>query len=178
MIKKQGKDFPIDGFQADFYGPAFLAVGPDSNWICSFDLTKPFDFELDPPSSEHPLLCKITQEGKDPILTSDFYITNIEPRLWILPTPPKQKDTPAESGAAAATAETFSPVIKEDPLQLGEIRMHSFMLYTPQAPVLDLCHTRVTSVFDLQTAFHSLYLCPEEDNLHSGQCPNGCQRAK
>ena len=68
----------------------------------NFDLGKPFDLHLDPPLSEDPPLCRIIQEGKDPILTTDFYLTNVEPRPWILPTLPPNKDTPEPSGAAAA----------------------------------------------------------------------------
>ena len=142
----------------------------------NFDLSKPFDFHLKQPSTEDPPLCRIIQEGKDPILTTEFYLTNVEPKPWILPTPPEDKDTPSESGAAAATDE-FTPIIEADPLQPGEIRMHSWMLYAPQAPILDLCNTRVTSVLDLQTAFHILHLCPKEDNLYPNQCPNGCKGA-
>ena len=51
--------------------------------------------------------------------------------------------------------------------------MHSWMLYLPQAPVLDLHFSRVTSVLDLHTAFHSLHLCPEKN-----QCLNGSKRVK
>ena len=99
-------------------------------------MDKPFDLHLDPPSSEDPSLCRIIQEGKYPISTTDFYLTNIEPRLWILPTPPQNKDTPDPSGAAAA--DMFTPVTEADPVQPREIRLHSQMLYTPQVPVLDL----------------------------------------
>ena len=121
----------------------------------NFDLDKPFDLHLDPPSSENPPLCRIIQEGKDPILTTDFYCTNIEAKPWILPTLPSNKDTPELSGAAAA--DNFTPVIEPDPVQPGEIRLHSWMLYTPQAPVLDLRGETITSTLDLRDAFHQLH---------------------
>ena len=38
----------------------------------------------------------------------------------------------------AAAASNFTLEILPDPVQPGEIRLHSLMLYTPQAPVLDL----------------------------------------
>ena len=66
----------------------------------TFDLNKPFDLHLDPPSSETPPLCRITQDGKSPIITTDFFLTNMEPREWILllhqqttkyPHPPQQQ---------------------------------------------------------------------------------------
>ena len=53
----------------------------------TFDVNKPFDLHLDPPSSENPTVCRIAQDGKDPIITTDFYLTNVAPRKWILPTP-------------------------------------------------------------------------------------------
>ena len=68
----------------------------------NFNLDKPFDLKLDPPSSENPPLCRIIQEGKDPIITTDFYLTNIEPKPWILPTAPQNEDIPKPSGAAGA----------------------------------------------------------------------------
>ena len=68
-------------------------------------------------------------------MTTDFYFTNVKLKPWILPIPPEKKDTPVKSGAAA-TADDFTPIIEADPRQPGEIHMHSWMLYTPQAPVL------------------------------------------
>ena len=118
----------------------------------NFDLDKPFDLHLDPPSSEDPPLCRIIQEGKDPILTTDFYLTNIEPRPCVLPTPPLNKDTPKLSGAAVV--DKFTPVIEPDPVQPREIRLHSWMLHTPQTPVLDLREETITSTLDLRYAFH------------------------
>ena len=168
----------LDSFHAEIYGPVFLSVGPEAklDMYNNFDLDKPFDLQLDPSSSEDPSLCRIIQEGKDPILTTDFYLTNIEPRPWILPTPPPNKDTPEPSGAAAA--DKFTPVIEPDPVQPGEIRLHSWMLYTPQVPVLDLREETITSDLDLRGAFHQLYLCPEEDVTHPEQCPNGRRKSK
>ena len=101
----------------------------------TFDLDKPFDLHLDRPSSENSPLCRTTQDGKDPIITTDFYLTNVEPREWILPTPPTNNKA-ATSNAAAASNSTAE--IPPEPLQPGEIRLHSWQLYTPQAPGLDL----------------------------------------
>ena len=42
----------------------------------TFDLSKLFDLHLDPPSSENLPLCRITQDSKDSIITTDFYLTN------------------------------------------------------------------------------------------------------
>ena len=121
----------------------------------SFNLDKPFGLHLDPPSSEDPPLCRIIQEGKEPIITNDFYLTNVEPKPWILPTPPSIKDTPDLSGTAAAKKVT--PVIEPDPVKPREIRLHSWILYTPQAPVLGLREETITSTLDLRDAFHQLH---------------------
>ena len=142
----------------------------------NFDLDKPFDLHLDPPSSKDPPLCRIIQEGKKPILTTDFYLTNIEPKPWIPPIPPSNNDTPKLSGAAAA--DKYTPVIEPDPVQPGEIRLHSWKLYTPKAPVLNLREETITSTLDLRDIFNQLHLCPKEDEAHPEQCLNGRRKSK
>ena len=114
--------------------------------------------------------------SKDPILTTDFYLTNFEPKPWILPTPPSNKDTAEPSSAAAA--DKFTPVINPDPVQPGEIRLHSWMLYAPQSPVLNLRGETITSSLDLRDAFHQLSLCQEEDKTLPEQCLNGRSKSK
>ena len=124
-----------------------------------------FDLPLDPPSAENSLLCRIIQEGKDPILTTDFYLTNVEPKLWILPTPPTNNNTTTSSTAAAAS--NFTPEIQPDPVQPGETRPHLWMLYTPQAPVLDL-----------RDAFHQLHLYPTKDETQGELSTNGRRKSQ
>ena len=63
----------------------------------------------------------------------------------------------------AVAADNCTPVIEPDPVQPGEIRLHSWMLYTPQAPVLDLREETITSTSDLRDAFHRLCLCPNKE---------------
>ena len=87
----------------------------------TFDLNKPFDLHLNPPSLENPSLCRIMQSGKDPITTTDFYLTNVEPREWILPTPPTNNKVATTNSAAAAAACNLPPETPVDPLQPGEI---------------------------------------------------------
>ena len=45
----------LDSFHSEIQGPVFLSVGPDAklDMLKTFDLDKPFDLHLDPPSSEH-----------------------------------------------------------------------------------------------------------------------------
>ena len=109
------------------------------------------------------------------MLTTDFYLTNLEPKPWILPTPLSNKDNPKLSGATAA--EMFIQVIEPDQVQPGEIRLHSWMLYTPQAPVLNIRGETITSTLDLRDAFHQPHLCPEEDQTHAEQHPNGRRKS-
>ena len=168
----------LDSFHTEIQGQVFLTVGPDAklDMFKNFDLDKPFDLHLDLPSSEIPPLCRFTQEGKDPIITTDFYLTNVESREWILPTPPTNNKT--ASSTAAAAASNFTPEIPPDPVQPGEIRLHSWMLYTPQTPGQDLRGQKVTSTLDLMDAFHQLCLCPTEDNQQGESSPNGRSKSQ
>ena len=111
----------LDSFHSEIQGPVFLSIGSDAklDMLKTFDLNKPFDLHLDPPSSANPPLCRITQDGKDPIITTDFYLTNTEPREWILPTPPTNNQVAISNSAAAAS--NSPPEIPADPLQLGKI---------------------------------------------------------
>ena len=137
----------LDSFHSEIQGPVFLSVGPDAKLdiLKTFDLDKPFDLHLDPPSSENPPHCRITQDSKDPIIT-DFYLTNVELREWILPTPLTNNEMVTSNAATAASNSTLE--ILPDPLQPGEFRLHSWMLYTPQVLVLDLRDTNITSTLD------------------------------
>ena len=82
-------------FHSEIQGPIFLSVGPDAklDMLKTFDLNKLFGLHLDPASSENPPFCRIMQDGKDTIITTDFYLTNVEPREWILPTQPTNNET-------------------------------------------------------------------------------------
>ena len=131
---------------------------------------------MDPPSAENPPLCRIIQDGKDPILTADFYLTNIDPREWILPTPLTNNETTTSTTAAASS--NFTPEILPDQVQPGEIRLHSWMLYTPQAPILDLRGQSITSTLDLRDTFHQLHLCPTEDDTQGESSPNDRRKSQ
>ena len=162
----------LDSFHSEIQGPVFLSVGPDDklDMLKTFDLNKLFDLYLDHPSSENLPLCRIAQDGKDPIITTDFYLTNVEPREWVLPTSLTNNETATSNTAAASNS---IPEIRSDPLQPGEIRLHTWQLYTPQTPVLDLQGKKVTSTLDLVDAFHELCLCPTDNNQQEESSPNG-----
>ena len=116
----------LESFHSEIQGPVFLSIGPDAklDMLKTFDLNKLFDLHLDPSSSENPPLCRITQDGKDPIITTDFYLTNVEPREWILPTPPANKEV--ATSISAAVASNPPPEIPADPLQPGESLLYSW----------------------------------------------------
>ena len=55
-----------------------------------------------PPFIRKSATCRIMQDGKDPIITTDFYLTNMEPREWILPAPLTNYKGAATNSAAVA----------------------------------------------------------------------------
>ena len=59
------------------------------------------------------------QNGKDLIITTDFYLTNVEPREWVLPISPTNNEVPTSDSAAAA-ASNPPPETPADPLQPGK----------------------------------------------------------
>ena len=123
------------------------------------DPDKPFNVHLDPPSTECPPLVEIKQEGKASIYTTDFYFTNKLPSNITVPSPGENNTT--STGDQAATADPT--LFDTDPLQPGEICLHSWMLYTSQAPILDLTGEHIKTKEDIEAVFHTLNLCPQED---------------
>ena len=148
-------------FHVNFYDCVYLSIGPEANGgICNtFDPDKPFNIHLDPPSTEKPPLVEIKQEGKTSIYTMDFYFTNKLPSNIAVPSPSKNNTTPRGDQAAAADPTLFDT----NPLQPGEIHLHSWMLYTSQAPIWNLTGKDIKSKEDIEATFHALNLCPQED---------------
>ena len=70
---------------------------------------------------------------------------------------------PTTDQAVAADPTLFDT----DPLQPGEVHLHSWMLYTSQAPVLDLTGEHIKTKEDIEATFHALHLCPEEEEQKS-----------
>ena len=66
---------------------------------------------------------------------------------------------PTGDQAAAADPTLFD----KDSLQQGEIRLHSWMLYTSQAPILDITGEHIKTKEDMEATFHALNLCPQEE---------------
>ena len=91
---------------------------------------------------ERPPLVEMKQEGKTSIYTTNFYFTNKSPSNIVAPSPNQNNTTPTRDQAAAADPTLFDT----DPLQPGKIRLHSWMLCTSQAPVLDLTGKDIKSM--------------------------------
>ena len=139
----------------------FLSIGPEAkrDIYNTFDPDKPFSAHLDPPSTECPPLVEIKQEGKASTYTTDFYFTNKLPSNIAVLSPGENNTMPTGDQAAAADPTLFDT----DPLQPGEIHLHSWMLYTSQAPIWDLTGKHIKTKKDIEATSHVLNLCPQED---------------
>ena len=148
-------------FHANFYDCIYLSIGPEAkrDIYNTFDPDKPFNIHLDPSSTERPPLVEIKQEGKASIYTTDFYFTNKLPSNMAVPSPSENNTMPTGDQAAAADPTLFDT----DPLQPGEICLHSWMLYASQAPILDLTGEHIKTKEEIEAAFHDINLCPQED---------------
>ena len=148
-------------FHANVYDCVYLSIGPEAkrDIYNTFDPDKPFNIHLDLPSTEWPPLVEIKQEGKASIYTTDFYFTNKLPSNIAVPSPSEKNTTSTGDQAAAADPTLFDT----DPVQPGEICLHLWILYTSQAPILDLTGEHIKTKEDIEAAFHALNLCPQED---------------
>ena len=52
------------------------------------------------------------------------------------------------------------------------------MLYTPQAPILDLTEAHIKTKEDIETAFHALNLCTHEEQKSDGKKETKSQTVK
>ena len=156
------------GFHTNFHGPIYISIGPEAkrDIYNTCDPDRSISIHLDPLSTERPPLVEIKQEGKNSIYTTDFYFTNKSPSNKAVQSPSQNNTTHTGDKAAAADSTVFDM----DPLQPGEIHLHSLMLYTSQAPILDLTGKDIKSMKDIEHTFHALNLCPKENNE---EIPNG-----
>ena len=152
-------------FQVTFDDCVYLSLGLEAkrDIYNTFDPDKPFNVHLDPPSTECPQVVEIKQEGKASVYTTDFYFTNKLPSN-ITAWSPGENNTMLTADQAAAA----DPILFDTgPLQPGEICLHSWMLYTSQAPVLDLTGEHIKIKEDIEATFHTLNLCPKEEEVKS-----------
>ena len=148
-------------FQVTFDDYVYLSLGPEAkrDIYNTFDPDKPFNIHLDPPSTEWPPLVEIKQEGKASVYTTDFYFTNKLPSNITVQPQGENNNTPTTDQAAAADTTLFDT----DPLQPGEVCLRLWLLYTSQAPVLDLTGGHIKTKEDIEAPFYTLHLCPEEE---------------
>ena len=97
--------------------------------------------------------------------TTDFYFTNKLPSNIAVRPQGANNNTPNANQAEAADPTFFAA----DPLQPGEVCLHSWMLYTPQAPILDLTGAHVKTKGDIEAAFHALNLCTHDEHKSDGK---------
>ena len=93
----------------------------------SFDPDQPYDIHLEPPSHDQPPLVEIKQKAKPSVYTVDFYFNNKLPSNIVVRPQGINNNSPNANQAEAAEPVFFAA----DPLQPGEVRLHSWMLYTP-----------------------------------------------
>ena len=60
----------LDSFHSEIQGPVFLSIGPEAKFVMlkTFDLSKPFDLHLDPPSLEICHFVELCKTAKIPLL--------------------------------------------------------------------------------------------------------------
>ena len=95
------------------------------------------------------------QEGLNCLETTDYFFTNIEPKLIIVKHP-----------AAYRSTSTSHEPLNEDkvsqqthPQQPEETRIHLSMFINRQVPVLNLTDIKITLHASLQDALNSLCVC-------------------
>ena len=123
----------VSDFQVTFDDNVYLSIELEAKHDIynSFDPIEPDNIHLEPPSHDHAPLVEIKQKGRPSVYTTDFYITNKLPSNIVVRPQGTNNNSPNTNQAEAA-------FFAADPFQPGEVHLHSWMLYTPQAPVLDL----------------------------------------
>ena len=151
----------VSDFQVTFNDYVYLSIGLEAKCDIynSFDPNEPYDIHLEPPSHDHPSLVEIKQKGKPSVYAMDFYFTNKLPSNIAVRPQGTNNNSPNANQAEAADPTFFAA----GPLQPGEVRLHLWMLYTPQAPMLDLTGENIKNKEDIKAAFHSLNLCTHNE---------------
>ena len=166
----------VSDFQVTFDDNVYLSIGLEAKCDIynSFDPNEPYDIHLEPPSHDHPPLVEIKQKGKPSVYTMDFYFTNKLPsNIAVLPQGTNNNSLNADQAEAADP--TF---FEADPLQPGKVCLHSGMLYTPQAPMLDLIGERIKTKEDIKADFHALNLCTHDEQKSDGTKGNIAKQSK
>ena len=166
----------VSDFQVTFDDNVYLSIGLEAKHDIynSFDLNKPYDIHLEPPSHDHPMLVGIKQKGKPSVYTTDFFFTNKLPSNIAVRPQGTNNNSPNADQAEAAEPTFFTA----DPLQPGKVCLLLWMLYTPQAPVLDLTGEHIKTKEDIEAAFHSLNLCTHDEQKSDGTRGHTAKQSK
>ena len=165
----------VSDFQVTFDDNVYLSIGLEAKHDIynSFDPNEPYDIHLEPPSHDHPPLVKIKQKGKTSVYTTNFYFTNKLPSNIVVRPQGTNNISPNINQAEAA-----DPIFFADPLQPGEIHLHSWILYTPQVPILNLTGEHIKTKEDIEAAFHSLNLCTHDEQKSDGAKGHKAKQSK
>ena len=166
----------VSDFQVTFDGNVYLSIGLEAKCDIynSFDPNEPYNIHLELPSHDHPPLVKIKQKGKPSVYTTDFYFTNkLLSNIAVRPQGTKN-NSPNTNQAEAADPAFFAA----DLLQPGKVCLHSRMLYTPHAPILDLTGEHIKTKEDTEAAFHSLNLCTHDEQKSDGAKRHKAKQSK
>ena len=136
--------------------------------------TNPYDIHLEPPSNDHLPLVEIKQKEKPLVYTTNFYFTNKLPTNIAIQPQGANNNSPNTDQAVAADPTFF----KADLLQPGEVRLHMWMLYTQQAPILDLTGEHIKTKEDIEAAIHALNLCSHNEQKSDGEKGNKASQSK
>ena len=166
----------VSAFQAKIKSPAYIALGATALQTAyqTFHPDFPVTFHLPTLTTETAtntiLTLYVIQKDRHCMPTSDYYFTNIQPDPIIIPL---HRGNNSSSTPQQVAAKDLIPQ-QTDTLKPGKTRVYPSMLAAKQVPVLDLTNSTITSAADLQTAFHSLNLCPteKEDPSHGRKQPS------
>ena len=106
--------------------------------------------------------------------TMNFYFTNKLPSNIVVQPPGANDNTPNDNQAEAAEPTS----ITADPLQPGEVHLHSWMLYTPQAPILDVTGAHLKTKEDIEAAFHVLNLHTHDEQKSNSKKEKRADQSK
>ena len=166
----------VSDFQVTFDDNVYLSIGLEAKCDIynTFDPNKPYNIHLKPPSHDHPPLVEIKQKGKPSVYTTDFYFTNKLPANIAVRPQGTNNNSPNINQVEAADCAFFAA----EPLQPGEVRLHLWMPYTPQAPMLDLTGEHIKTKEDIKAAFHSLSLCTHDEQKSDGAKGHKAKQSK
>ena len=104
----------------------------------------------------------------------DFYFANKLPSN--IPVRPQgtNNNSPNTDQAEAADPTFF----KADPVEPDEVCLHSWMLYTPQAPILDLTGAHIKTKENIEVVFHALNLCTHDEQKSDGAKGHKAKQSK